>query len=433
MPDAPAPAGTPRRVFVHCVGSSAGGLDRYAERALVLASGDDLVCVPREVEPEYLGFLSALGLGPAAANVVPLPPGNGDGSASLPLRMLQATGLVERLASRLDGAAISLDPCAGTPDVFALARAMERAVGRPVQVHAGPPDVSALIHQRHIMRERAEALGIPVPAGEVAELASPHGRRRRDLEPLRRAIERQLRATGRVVVRGAVADPPARYVIEPGGDDCEDVLRRLALRSDNRVYLVESLVDATVCSTIHLVIDAGTGVIRRLGTRDRRMGRGLGSAGSRSPSSARTSEEMEEWALAFAGWLRDAGYVGPLGFDFVEYRDPGTGRPRAVLAGVDPRRGEGSYALALSRSLGVTAFVSGVAAVRIPGFVRLRQALGGLLYDPDRGSGIVPYATGCLEQGRGPLVALGRDRLHASELLAKAQAAVDIPAGRTLS
>ena len=38
--------------------------------ALVLASGDDVVCVPREIDAEYLGFLSAVGVGPSAANVL---------------------------------------------------------------------------------------------------------------------------------------------------------------------------------------------------------------------------------------------------------------------------------------------------------------------------------------------------------------------------
>jgi hypothetical protein len=439
MSDAvPAEAGIRRRLFLHCIGSSVPGHDRYAERALVLARGDDVVCVPRDIEPEYLGFLSALGIGPAAANVIVAAPDTGEDS--LAGRLLRGGGMVEQVARRMGAVPVALHPYAGTPEVFALARALERVSARSVRVHAATPDLLALVHDRPAMRDRAMALGIPVAEGELARLASPFGRRRRDLEPLRLAIERQLRRTGRVIVRGASgAVGSSTFVVGVGGADTDDVLRGVALAPGNRAYLVEVLVDATVCSTVHLRLEPGAAGAEVLGVSDRRFGRGLAPAGSRSPSSARTAEAMTAWALRFGGWLREAGYAGPVGLDFVEYRDPTTGEPRSFFAGVDPRAGEGTYALGLKGGLAAAAFVSGTVATRVAGFGRLREALGGLLYDPDRGNGVIPYATGCLEQGRCPVVALGNDRLHASELLGKAQAAtgawaaVDTGAARPVS
>lgn len=427
MSDAvPAPAGTRRRLFLHCVGSPVPGHDRYAERALVLARGDDVVCVPRGIEPEYLGFLSALGLGPAAANVIAAPAGNGEVAWSLAGRLLHGGGLVELVARRLGATPVTIHPYAGTAAVFALARALERVSCRPVRVHAARPDLLDLAHQRPLMRARAAALEIPVAEGEVAELASPFGRRRHDLEPLRLAIGRQLRRTGRVIVRGASGvDGACTFVVGPGGEDTDEVLRRIALASDNRAYLVEVLVDATVCSTVHLRVEPDGGGVALVGISDRRLGRGLASAGSRYPSAARTAESMKTWAARFGGWLREAGYSGLVGLDFVEYRDRATGETRSFFSGVNPRASEGTYALALKDGVAAPAFVSGMVTTRAPGFGRLREALGGLLYDPDRGSGVIPYATGCLDQGRCPMVALGNDRLHASELLGKAQAAVE--------
>jgi hypothetical protein len=252
----------------------------------------------------------------------------------------------------------------------------------------------------------------------VAELASPFGRRRHDLEPLRLAIGRQLRRTGRVIVRGASGvDGASTFVVGPGGQDTDEELRRIALTSDNRAYLVEVLVDATVCSTVHLRVEPDGGGVALVGISDRRLGRGLASAGSRYPSAARTAESMKSWAGLFGGWLREAGYSGLVGLDFVEYRDQGTGESRSFFAGVNPRASEETYALALKDGVAAPAFVSGTVTTRAPGFGRLREALGGLLYDPDRGSGVIPYATGCLDQGRCPMVALGTDRLHAAELL----------------
>lgn len=430
MSDAiPAPAGMPRRLFIHCIGSPVPGHDRFAERALVLARGDDMVCVPRGIEPEYLGFLSALGLGPAAANVIVTPAAPGETERSLTARLLHAGGKVEMVARRLGPVPVTVHPYAGTTELFALARALERVSCRSVRVHAPPPEVQALVHQRALMRARAAELGIPVPEGEVAELASPLGRRRHDLEPLRLAIARRYRRAGRVLVRGALGmNGSSSFVVGEGGDDVDEVLRRIALASDNRAYLVEEMMEATVRSTVHLRVEAGD--VGFLGLTDRRPGRGAAPAGSRTPCAARTVEAMRAWAELLGGWLRDAGYAGPLGLEFVEYRDPDTGQPRSVFTGVESRASEATYALAIRDALGACGYVSGTLTTRVPGFGRLREALGGLLYDPDRGSGVMPYATGCLDQGRCPIVALGTDRLHSSELLGKAQAAVATAWGR---
>jgi hypothetical protein len=52
------------------LGEAIPGFDRYAERALLLAGDGDAVCVPRPVDPDYLGFLGGLGLGPRPEHVV---------------------------------------------------------------------------------------------------------------------------------------------------------------------------------------------------------------------------------------------------------------------------------------------------------------------------------------------------------------------------
>ena len=415
---APAAAGTRRRLFLHCV--------RSPERALVLAQGDDVVCVPGRVEPEYLGFLSALGIGPSMDNVVVVPPAAGHAAAGLCERLLESPATIERIAARLSLAPVLILPHAGTTEVFAVAEALGARLGDgAVGVHASRPRLTALLERKDHVRQRARELGIPVSDGELAELASPYGRRRRDLEPLRGAIERQLGPTGRVLLRGSGGDgASARYVIGLGGEHTDDVIRQIALRSDHRAWLVDVLVDATVCSTVHVQIDPMAGTVRPMGITDRRLGRGLAPVGDRFPTAAATAAQMEHWALVFGEWLRGAGYVGLVGFDFVEHRDPRHGRPEVFLAGAEPRAREATYLMAMRDRLGAGAFVSGGVTTRLRGFARVREALGGLLYDPDRAAGIVPYAAGCPEQGRCPVVALGGDRQQASELLGQAQAAL---------
>ena len=51
-------------------------------------------------------------------------------------------------------------------------------LGALIRVRTGLPEITAHADQKHLMRERAQALGIPVAEGEVATLAHAGGRRR---------------------------------------------------------------------------------------------------------------------------------------------------------------------------------------------------------------------------------------------------------------
>jgi hypothetical protein len=55
----------------------------------------------------------------------------------------------------------------------------------------------------------------------------------------------------------------------------------------------------------------------------------------------------------------------------------------------------------------------------------VRAAIGHLLFDPDRGTGVLPYATGCLDHGKCALVALAGSRVRAAELYGAAQARLE--------
>jgi hypothetical protein len=270
-------------------------------------------------------------------------------------------------------------------------------------------------------------MGIPVAEGEVAMLAHAGGRRRGDLGPVRDAIERQVGRTGRAIVRGSSgASGSSTFLVGRGGDDVNGVLRRIALRTDNRCYLVESMVEATGSPNLMLDIPPDGGPIGPAEISDQRWGRALVHDGNQSPSCARLVTHMEGWARMLAGWLRREGYVGPIGFDFVEHRDRRTGGPAAFLAEVNPRVNGASYPLAVRRRLAPrAAFVSGSVTTGAGGFAQVRAALGTLLFDPERGSGVVPYATGALSAGRCAVVALAGSRLRAAELYGAARARLE--------
>ena len=419
------------RIFIHCVGSlrslrpliaAIPNFDRYCERALLLAEPGDLVCVGEPVDPEYLDFLGGLGLGPRADDVMVV-----EGKGPLAERLLaDPRALVRRLAEASDPQ-VWIEPYASSDAVFALAAALRHERGGSVRVRTGLPEITAHADQKHLMRERAESMGIPVAEGEVATLAHAGGRRRGDLGPVRAAIERQVGRTGRVIVRGSSgASGTSTFLVGRGGDDVNGVLRRIALRSDNRWYLVESRVEATASPNLMLDIPADGSPIGPAEVSDQRWGRALVYDGNQSPSCARLVAAMEGWARMLASWLRREGYIGPIGFDFVEHRDRRTGGPAAFLAEVNPRVNGSCYPLAIRRRLAPgAAFVSGNVRTGASGFSQVRSALGTLLFDPERGSGVVPYATGGLAGGRCALVALAGSRLRAAELYGAARARVE--------
>lgn len=434
-----------RRVFVHCVSglaSHAAGSplpDRpwYAERALLLAAPGDFVCVPCPIDPKHLAFLNALGVGPSPDGVLELGDER-DSPASPPLaaRLRDHERLLGRIAaSVLPGDSLELHPYAVTAEIHALAGALQAAAGAPVRVQGGDPAAVHRADHKHLVRAAALRLGVPVAAGEIVELPFIGARRRGDLEPLRAAIARQLRWTGQVVVRGSAgAAGSSTYIVGRGREDADEVLRRLAERADNRIYLVEAMVDLTVSPNLHCRIAADGGVTC-LGATDQRWSRPLAHAGNAYPSAARTIGEMEQWARVLCGWLAAAGYAGDVGFDFVEYRDPASGTPRCFLAEVNPRVNGANYPLALREGLNrargaagrppLEAFASGMLTTGAEGFDDLGEALGELLFSHERGTGIVPYGLGCLTNGRCGAVALAASRQEALELFAEAQVALE--------
>jgi hypothetical protein len=436
-----------RRLHVHCISGmptlrAPETLARFQfspERALVAAAAGDLVCVPGPIDAGHVAFLNGLGVGPAMEDVL-VPDGTGasDGSPpTLTSRVRADRGLLARIAAAVPpGGVLELHPYATTADMLALAEAIESAGVPRGRVFGGTPAAAARADYKHVVRAKAIELGVPVAAGEVVELPFAGGRRRRDFDLMRAAIERQLRVTGRVLVRGSVGMCGSSAFVVSGsrGEHPDEIVYQIGARGDNRVYLIEAMVDALVSPNLHLHLDP-SGAVTRVSATDQRWDRPLVHDGNLFPSGARMLGAMDQWARTMAGWLHCEGYAGDVGMDFVEYRDPRTGRPAAFLAEVNTRVNGANYPLALRnrlnaerRTLGrepIEAFASGGLTTRARGFGELADALGPLLFSHEQGRGLVPYATGYLAHGRCPMVALAPTVREALELHAEARAALE--------
>ena len=427
------------QIFVHCATSvdylaelnaSIPGVEHYAERALLLAEHDDIVCLPREIDPEYMAYLAEIGLGPASGNVL-VASRFRDGNAEEPLwkRILdsdEALGALSCLITRHGSA--SIQPFIASTGQFQMAAALEQWAGVPVQVQGGDPAVVAYADCKHHIRAKALELGIPVAPGEIVELWSAISRADA-VTLLRGAMERHIQLTGRVIVRGASGAAGSATFTAEGDRQIGELADRLAASTENRIFLVESMVDVTVSPNVQMHIDREVPGIRYGGMTDQRWLRPLVHGGNVFPSSARRSTEMLGWARTMAEWLNTVSYVGVAGFDFVEYEDA-RGEPRAFLAELNPRTNGATYPLRLRQRLNAAqreaglpemrAFVSGMIETEARTFSELRQGWDDRLFCPYTGSGLVPYVPGLLPHGKCGVVALAGTREEAEALYQEA-------------
>ena len=284
-----------------------------------------------------------------------------------------------------------------------------------------PPELVAYADQKHHIRAKALELGVPVADGEVVTLPRAGGRRRRDYDALRAAVERHLPATGQAIVRGAQgAAGASTFVVGGRGEDVDGLLRRLGQREDNRVYLVEVLVPAIVSPHVQLHVPAAGDPITCLGVTDQRWERPFVHGGNIFPTTGRSVPAMLDWSCRLATWFQGEGYVGSLGLDFVEYADPATGAVRTLLAEVHPRGDGATEPLGIlerrnaeQRAAGrpeSRAFVSGTLDLGSGGLARLRGLGREFLYSAERGRGVVPCEPNGAGAERLGMVVLGESR-----------------------
>ena len=397
--------------------------ERYGERALLLASQGDVVCVAREVDERYLSFLDSLEIGPRRDDIVVIEgvlPG-----AGISARLIRDPDSLDRVLRRLGGSeSLVVCPFFTTRDVLAIGRALSQRLSRPVRVEGGPPGLVLRLHDKSAARALAMSLGIPVAPGEVVRTATPGGGSHQDVSAIRRAIERWSGATGHVIVRGSSGSSGSSIFTTRSGD-IEGMLHAIGERTDNSVYLVEPLFEASASPNVEIVVEPGIPLSRHVGVTEQILDSALVYKGSIHPSRATRVPQMVQDSLELAAWMRRRGFTGRVGFDFVEHA--GTGYdPGHFLTEINPRINGASYPLALlGRLAGLArrraapapaAFRTGYVRVRTRDLGELMRLSRSLLYDPARAEGLVFYTVGVLCLGKVGIVCLGRTRRAAEEV-----------------
>jgi len=386
--------------------------EKYAERALVVARPHDMACVFNQVDPDYLQFLSRLGVGPQEQNVIVAsekgPPLAGSGLINSLIQNDAALFALQRLVRQ--GQKIVVNPYMISAEKFHLARVLRRILGTSVEIFGGDQRIVEYANHKHHIRAKAIELHIPVAEGEVIDI----DRRAKDpyrLTPLRAAIDRHLGRTGRVIVKGTHGFSGSSLVIvDDDGEKVRSALSKIVEKTRNETYLVEAMLNVTVSPNILMSIEAGDGDISCVGMTDQLLRKDLAHEGNSYPSKAKTLAAMLMAARKMSRWLQTQGYAGLVGLDFGEYINHVTGQYEYFLVEVNPRTNASVYPKALMEHLNarqtqegkplIAAFLATNVAVQARSFSSLAQTLGPLLFNPSAGKGIIPYNTGCLENGK---------------------------------
>lgn len=408
------------------IGAQIPEFEHYGERALLLASPGDVVCVASAVDERYLSFLDSLEIGPRREDIVVIE--GVEPGAGISTRLTRDPDSMDLVARRLGGSGpLVVYPFFATADAFAVGRALRTRLSRSVRVAGGPPELVRRLHDKVVARALAESLGISVAPGEVVRIVPSEDGTRRDLSGLRRAIERWSSASGHVIVRGSSSSSGSSTFTSRSGD-FDAMIGAVGERTDNSVYLVEPLFEASSSPNVEVVVEPGVSVAGRVGVTDQVLDTDLVYKGSIHPSQARRAPQMIEDSLEIVAWMRQRGFTGRVGFDFVEHAGKG-GRAEHFLAEINPRINGASYPLALAGRLagfagrlaatGPAAFLTGNVRVRTRDFGELELLSRSLLYDPARVEGIVPYSVGALSFGKVGIACLGSSREAVEGLLEK--------------
>jgi hypothetical protein len=179
-------------------------VEKYAERALLLAKKQDIVCVPCPVEAAYIEFLHELGLEVTPDNIIAESSDQyQSGKESLARRFLSNSEVKNAIIDRIyREKTVVLHVYILSETEIALVRELEKRAGRGITVLGGSPSIVREVYAKECIRAEAQRRNIPVAPGEVVRLPQKRSSLYSDAGLLRSAVKRYIGVTGKVLIRG---------------------------------------------------------------------------------------------------------------------------------------------------------------------------------------------------------------------------------------
>ena len=331
-----------------------GALASLSRRAPVLASRADLVVVDRAPDPRWLGMLRETGIDGFGLRV---PTGAGE---TLAQRVRADASLRDEI--RDHGG--TLDPYMGTASMHALASDLG------LRIHAPDPALVARLNMK-------SALGPVLARADVPALPTRVAAR----DDVLACVERERGVHGALIVRADVSIGGFGVWRVRGSEDLGALGRGLARSGRQRLFVVQPL--AGVVDSPNAQYDLAP--VREpvlIGLTDQRFDDDFAFGGNTFPSAAAGDARVLEQGQRIARVLRDEGYIGLVGIDFIRTE---TGDVYAIE--INPRVNTSTFALRLRERAGAGAFelMTGIAGAGDP-----FEAFGDALWRVGADRGMAP-------------------------------------------
>jgi len=362
-------------------------LDRYAERAILLAGPDDVVLLADTPDPDYIDWLRGLGFG-IGTHFVPRAEGN-----TLIERVLEDSGLLAQLCSSTDnGTPPLVCPYFGGEREWALAHAIGGTLFAP------NAELTHKLNSKIAIRAMLADLGLPLAEGTVTEASA-----------VRDTVTRMLEHCDAILVRGEHSCGGSSVWTVREQSDLDALESRLATVPDTSSFIIEKLYDPDISPNIQFIIDEDG--VSFFGASVQILGDGLAHQGNTWPVDEPVASDVQRVGHRICEHLATLGCLGLVGIDFIVL-------PDATILPVElnARVNASSFMFTVLDTL----YDRQWQAMRFKllhnvnwpigsDFSALRQQLDGLLIDTPGKHGVFPYNTGCLPEGQCDLIIIAND------------------------
>jgi len=348
-------------------GLSAGessGLDgavlrSLSSRAMYLSKPGDAVVVDSEPDPNWLSYLSSIGLGLGDWYV---PKGEG---TTLAQQMLSDDDLMQLLPSRT----MVLAPYMGGDEVQHLATELGLKIITP------PTPLLDTLNLKSNLQPILIDLGLPTISTTIM-----------NREELISGTRKLLNETGAVMVRSDLSIGGLGVWKVERELDLDTLLTDAQRSNPDRLFILQPLLDVVNSPNVQYEITQQG--FQFLGVSEQQMTQSFAFGGNEFPSPFGNDPRLIKQSDRIAEWLHTKGYLGLVGIDFIVTTDD-----QVFIVEINPRVNTSTFPLLMCSRLGRKAFqlVTGIPTGAYIGFQSTAATIGpDLLYDPNRGNGVIP-------------------------------------------
>jgi len=334
-------------------------LRSLSKRAILLSHPTDTIIVDSPPDPAWLPFLSTIGI---ETGTILAPQST---KSTLSQSILSDQHLLERLSKNQ----WMIEPYMGSQEIQHLSSTLNTELNAPNPKLLNQLNLKSNLHAFLVQADLPTIQTTTAPRDEIHTKAFQSFN---DLGPL--MVRADLSIGGLGV-----------WKIE-SQSDIQALQYSISQSPAHRLFIIQPLLDIISSPNVQYTITDAKPIF--LGISDQHMTPSLAFGGNDYPSPHAQHPDLLLQSQRITHWLHKKGYRGIVGIDFVI-----TTENKAYIVEINPRVNTSTFPLHLAQRLGRSAFrlMTGLQTQTVTDFDQLVDGVGtDLLYDPLRGSGMIP-------------------------------------------